>query len=174
MIPPCLTLQLLASADWVLRGQHLLPGQWSDQPVQTVCTNSIFGCASTKSYHASYIMITPWLSLKLLASASSKLCNLLNYLPDIPYRSILVCWNFFFGHHRDLKKPQYHDTALLPQRKERERVVAKVEESLPLSAPLYIFLPLSLSLSTKQKQTSILEIICFIVLTLHPTLIQVD
>ena len=56
--------------------------------------------------------------------------------------------------------------------RERERVVAKVEESLPLSTHLSI--SLSLSLSTKQKQTSILEMICFIVLTPRTKLIQID
>ena len=53
-------------------------------------------------------------------------------------------------------------------REKRERVVAKVEESLPLSTHIFLSLHPSLSLSTKQKQTSILEVL------LYPTLIQAD
>ena len=61
-------------------------------------------------------------------------------------------------------------------REKRERVVAKakVEESLPLSTHLFLSLHPSLSLSAKQKQTSVLEMICFIVLTPRTKLIQID
>ena len=74
----------------------------------------------------------------------------------------------FFWPSQGRKKKLNIMTLSFSPREKRERVVAKVEESLPLSTHLFLSLHPSLSLSTKQKQTSILEVL------LYPTLIQAD